>query len=123
MPAAGAANGAAGATVERDPPSTNEAGTHAAGTHAAGSSAAAGHGATGSSGSAPPVGGAGRGEDPKPSGPGSVGRHGVLHVEGNRIVDALGEPVQLRGMGLFWSQWSNYYAARTVDQRAIRRTK
>lgn len=53
-----------------------------------------------------------------PSGPGAVGRHGTLRVEGNRIVDALGEPVQLRGMSLFWTQWTNYYAARTVDQLA-----
>ncbi|HKP60977.1 MAG TPA: glycoside hydrolase family 5 protein, partial [Polyangiales bacterium] len=49
---------------------------------------------------------------------GPVGRHGALHVAGNRIVDALGQPVQLRGMSLFWSQWSNFYAPGTVDQLA-----
>ncbi|TFI58963.1 glycoside hydrolase family 5 protein [Sphingomonas parva] len=35
-----------------------------------------------------------------------VERHGQLRVEGNRIVDARGEPVVLRGMSLFWSQWA-----------------
>ncbi|HEY1923339.1 MAG TPA: glycoside hydrolase family 5 protein [Tepidisphaeraceae bacterium] len=36
--------------------------------------------------------------------------HGALSVQGNRIVDAHGTPVALRGMGLFVSQWiSKYY--------------
>jgi endoglucanase len=35
----------------------------------------------------------------------AVERHGQLRVEGNRIVDAHGDPVVLRGMSLFWSQW------------------
>lgn len=35
----------------------------------------------------------------------AVERHGQLRVEGNRIVDRNGEPVVLRGMSLFWSQW------------------
>jgi endoglucanase len=35
-----------------------------------------------------------------------VERHGQLRVEGNRIVDAQGDPVVLRGMSLFWSQWA-----------------
>jgi endoglucanase len=34
-----------------------------------------------------------------------VERHGQLSVQGNRIVDQSGEPVVLRGMSLFWSQW------------------
>lgn len=49
---------------------------------------------------------------------GAVAKHGALHTKGNRVVDASGEPVQLRGMSLFWSQWSEYYAAPTVDQLA-----
>jgi endoglucanase len=47
-----------------------------------------------------------------------VGRHGALQVSGNRIVDAAGAAVQLRGMSLFWSQWSNFYTADSVDQLA-----
>lgn len=38
-----------------------------------------------------------------------VERHGALRVEGNRIVDKHGEPVMLRGMSLFWSQWMGKY--------------
>jgi endoglucanase len=48
--------------------------------------------------------------------PGVVQKHGALRVEGNRVVDAAGQPVQLRGMSLFWSQWSQYYVASAVDQ-------
>lgn len=44
-----------------------------------------------------------------------VERHGQLRVEGNRIVDQHGEPVTLRGMSLFWSQWApQYYNADAV---------
>ena len=53
-----------------------------------------------------------------PSGVGPVGMHGALRVMGNRVVDAAGEPVQLRGMSLFWSQWSQFYSGGTVDQLA-----
>ncbi len=34
-----------------------------------------------------------------------VEQHGRLQVHGNRVVDAKGVPVTLRGMSLFWSQW------------------
>lgn len=45
-----------------------------------------------------------------------VAQHGALSVEGNRIVDQHGDPVTLRGMSLFWSQWMpQYYTAETVD--------
>lgn len=45
----------------------------------------------------------------------AVERHGQLRVEGNRIVDRRGEPVVLRGMSLFWSQWEpSYYNASAV---------
>ncbi len=45
-----------------------------------------------------------------------IARHGALSVAGNRIVDAHGEPVTLRGMSLFWSQWEpDYYSRETVD--------
>lgn len=41
--------------------------------------------------------------------------HGALMVEGNRIVDRKGKPVQLRGMSFFWSQWmEKYYNDRVV---------
>jgi endoglucanase len=53
-----------------------------------------------------------------PAGRGAVGAHGALRVVKNRVVDASGAAVQLRGMSLFWSQWSNYYSATTVDQLA-----
>jgi endoglucanase len=44
-----------------------------------------------------------------------VEQHGQLRVQGNRIVDESGAPVQLRGMSLFWSQWiPKYYTANTV---------
>lgn len=34
-----------------------------------------------------------------------VARHGRLQVRGNRVVDAHGAPITLRGTSLFWSQW------------------
>ena len=34
-----------------------------------------------------------------------VAQYGQLSVKGNRIVDKNMEPVQLRGMSFFWSQW------------------
>jgi len=41
--------------------------------------------------------------------------HGQLSVSGNKIVDKNGDPVQLRGMSLFWSQWiPKYYNASAV---------
>ena len=36
---------------------------------------------------------------------GAASRHGTLTVRGNEIVGAAGEPVMLRGVSLFWSQW------------------
>ena len=32
--------------------------------------------------------------------------HGALKVVGSQIQDQYGKPVQLKGMSLFWSQWS-----------------
>ncbi len=44
-----------------------------------------------------------------------VAEHGHLHVQGNRVVDAEGRPLTLRGMSLFWSQWkSAFYNRRTI---------
>ena len=37
--------------------------------------------------------------------PSIVDFHGDLRVSGNRIVNERDEPVQLRGMSLYWSQW------------------
>lgn len=36
-------------------------------------------------------------------------RHGVLSVEGNRVVNERGEFAQLRGMSFFWSMWMDKY--------------
>lgn len=45
-----------------------------------------------------------------------VACHGALAVKEGRIVNERGEPVTLRGMSLFWSQWApQYYAAETVE--------
>ncbi len=44
-----------------------------------------------------------------------VEEYGKLKVSGNKIVDQNGNPVQLRGMSLFWSQWiGKYYNQETV---------
>ena len=48
--------------------------------------------------------------------PAPVQCHGALSVKDGKIVGAHGEPVTLRGMSLFWSQWApQYYAAETVE--------
>ncbi len=45
-----------------------------------------------------------------------VARHGALAISGNRVMDEHGQPVTLRGMSLFWSQWApHYYTTETVD--------
>lgn len=52
-------------------------------------------------------------EDPSGS---VVSRHGQLSVSGNKVVDASGQPVQLRGMSLFWSQWMpQFWTASTIQ--------
>eukprot|EP00930_Biecheleria_cincta_P104842 TRINITY_DN9728_c0_g1_i1.p1 TRINITY_DN9728_c0_g1~~TRINITY_DN9728_c0_g1_i1.p1 ORF type:complete len:493 (-),score=77.13 TRINITY_DN9728_c0_g1_i1:231-1709(-) len=38
-----------------------------------------------------------------------VARHGQLLVQGRHLLDKHGQHVQLRGMSLFWSQWSGRY--------------
>ena len=44
-----------------------------------------------------------------------VERHGQLSVRGNQVVDKNGQPVVLRGMSLFWSQWQGkYYNAKAI---------
>ena len=46
---------------------------------------------------------------------GPVARHGQLRTQGAYIVNSRGEPVQLFGMSLFWSQWmGKYYSSETV---------
>merc|ERR1719410_1381219 len=35
--------------------------------------------------------------------------HGKLRVQGNKIVDKNGQPVQFKGMSYFWSQWQGQY--------------
>lgn len=45
-----------------------------------------------------------------------VEAYGQLSVSGNKIVDKNNNPIQLRGMSLFWSQWmGQYYTKGTVD--------
>jgi len=44
-----------------------------------------------------------------------VEEYGKLSVSGTYVVDSAGNPVQLRGMSLYWSQWQgNYYTYNTV---------
>jgi len=44
-----------------------------------------------------------------------VEKYGRLSVKGNRVVDKDGNPVQLKGMSLFWSQWiGKYYNASAI---------
>jgi endoglucanase len=44
-----------------------------------------------------------------------VERHGALRIEGNKVVDSHGNPVTLRGMALYWSQWEpGVYNAQVV---------
>lgn len=47
-----------------------------------------------------------------------VERHGQLKVMDGNIVGEHGAPVQLKGMSLFWSQWTNYYNAGVVNSVA-----
>lgn len=45
----------------------------------------------------------------------AVERYGQLSVKGNKIVDQNGDPVVLRGMSFFWSQWiGKYYTPEVV---------
>ena len=45
----------------------------------------------------------------------AVETYGQIKVQGNKIVDKNGHPVQLRGMSFFWSQWmGKYYTPETV---------
>lgn len=45
-----------------------------------------------------------------------VARHGQLRVEGAQILDASGNPTQLRGQGFGWDNWwPQYYNASVVD--------
>jgi endoglucanase len=38
-----------------------------------------------------------------------LARHGWLHIDGTQIIDEYNQPVQLRGVSLFWSQWEPEY--------------
>jgi len=47
-----------------------------------------------------------------------VARHGRLGTAGNKVIDEDGNAVRLRGMSLFWSQWSEgskYYNSNVVQ--------
>lgn len=56
------------------------------------------------------------------AGAGVVSDHGRLRVQGNKIVDSLGRPVQLAGMSLYWPEWAssgkNFYTAAAVQTLA-----
>lgn len=44
-----------------------------------------------------------------------VAEHGALKVQGNKIVDSKGQPITLRGMALYWSQWKPaFYNAQCI---------
>lgn len=48
-----------------------------------------------------------------------VKAHGALQVIGTKICDSRGKPYQMKGMSLFWSQWSGpYYNSATVNALA-----
>jgi len=50
-----------------------------------------------------------------PSVANAVNEYGQLKISGNRIVGKNTQPVQLRGMSFFWSQWiGKYYTPETV---------
>lgn len=76
----------------------------------ASSSSGSGSSGSGSSGSGSSGGGGSGGAGSSSSGgmpaDTAVGIHGSLQVQGNKIVDKSGNPVQLRGMSLFWSNWA-----------------
>jgi len=38
-----------------------------------------------------------------------VAQHGQLSVRGTQLIDSHGNPIRLRGMSLFWSQWGSKY--------------
>jgi len=40
-----------------------------------------------------------------------VGRHGRLHVDGPRLVDESGVPVQLKGVSTMWLNWEDRYSS------------
>lgn len=45
-----------------------------------------------------------------------VRRNGVIKTDKSKIVNENGEPIQLRGMSLFWSQWiGKYYNQQAID--------
>jgi endoglucanase len=44
-----------------------------------------------------------------------VAEHGALKVQGNKIIDSKGQPITLRGMALYWSQWKPaFYNAQCI---------
>lgn len=45
-----------------------------------------------------------------------VAEHGLLKIADGKLSSASGQPVQFKGMSLFWSQWAGtWYTAATVD--------
>ena len=54
---------------------------------------------------------------PPPATDGPVSRHGLLHVDGNKIVGADGQPACLAGVSFGWSHWeaARFYNARVVN--------
>ena len=101
-------------------------GTSSTGSTSAGSSSGepAGSSSSGSGGSGGTSGSGGNGGGSSSSSGGmsadtAVGIHGTLVVQGNKIVDKSGNPVQLRGMSLFWSNWAGpWYNKNAVDTLA-----
>jgi endoglucanase len=91
-------------------PDTGAAGTSGAAgsTGVAGTTGAAGtSGVAGTTAAAGTTGSAGTAASAAAAPAGSpVALHGTLRAQGNRIVDASGQPVQLKGMSLYWSHFA-----------------
>lgn len=98
---------------------TSSSGDTASSSSGSGSSGGGGSGGGGGSSSGGGSGGAGSSSSGGMQATTAVGIHGTLQVQGNKIVDKNGSPVQLRGMSLFWSNWAGpWYNENAVDTLA-----
>ncbi|MEM5948092.1 glycoside hydrolase family 5 protein [Spirochaetia bacterium 38H-sp] len=55
-----------------------------------------------------------------PGGRGVVDEHGMLGTHGRYIVDEHGYPVAVKGMSLFWSQWSSLFWNKDVVHNLVK---
>ncbi|WP_437969452.1 glycoside hydrolase family 5 protein [Sorangium sp. So ce260] len=113
----GGAGGAGGAGGGATTGASNSSTTVASGTSASSTSASTSASSTSASTSASST-SASTGTGVVPTDGTPVERHGQLKVKDGNIVGDHGVPVQLKGMSLFWSQWSDYYNANVVNSVA-----